>query len=68
MILITGLTENLSGNCSGRVGLKERAVAVAGDQLPQEEVDIDIVSRALEKKKKKKNGDTPLGCSGRKQP
>jgi hypothetical protein len=63
LILITGLTENLSGNRSSRAGLKEGAVAVVGEYLPQEEIDIDIKSRALGKKKKRK-GDTPLGCSG----
>jgi hypothetical protein len=52
MILITELTENLLGNRSGRAGLKEGAVAVIGEQLPQEEIYIDIESRALEKKKR----------------
>jgi hypothetical protein len=53
-------TENLSGNRSGRAGLKEGAVAVVGEYLLQE-INIDIKSRALGKKRK---GDTPLGCSG----
>jgi hypothetical protein len=53
LILLTGLIENLSGNRLGRAGLKQGAVAVVGEYLPQEEIDIDIKSRGLGWKKGK---------------
>jgi hypothetical protein len=52
MILITGLTKNLLGNCSGRGGLKEGEDVVVEEWSPQEEIDTDIASTALGEKKK----------------
>jgi hypothetical protein len=42
---------------------KEGAVAMIEEHLLQEEIDIDVESKALEKKKRRRNGEAPLGYS-----
>jgi hypothetical protein len=70
MTVITGLTENLLGNRSGRAGLKEGADVADWKWSPpkkpnnREEGDDDHRYRKAQSTEERK-GDTPLGYSGR---
>jgi hypothetical protein len=67
MIVITGLTENLSGNRSGRAGLKEGADVAVREWSPQKKPNHrkegDIDHRRCKHSPQKKGRVTPLGCS-----
>jgi hypothetical protein len=63
MIVITGLTENLSGNCSGQAGLKEGADVEWSPRKKPEPSHRKVMLQAQPSEGRK--GDTPLGCSER---
>jgi hypothetical protein len=63
MIVKTGVTGNLSGNRSGRAGLKEGADVARKKSNHRKEGDTD--HRRWKHSPRKKGRVTPLGCSGR---